>query len=181
MKRRAARRLRSHAAGEGPVRQAAEDVDHGACGIEREARGNRNRIRVAGVCQSASDRREIVACLEQELSIASGEEVAPPVAERTPRNPYKGLRAFRGDDAQDFFGGIRLQGAWASDEPKDAGRDQSINVRLRAVVGDVEKPLGLDANAMVHSVFRAFVLGPPSERPAQETQLDYGEHQCHDE
>ena len=47
---------------------------------------------------------EIVPYLERELPDDSSEESYPtgPIGE--PRNPYKGLRAFTGDDATDFFG-----------------------------------------------------------------------------
>ena len=44
---------------------------------------------------------EMVACLEREPSLTSGEEAGLATAAR---NPYKGLRAFRAEDAQDFFG-----------------------------------------------------------------------------
>src|SRR5437660_809216 len=47
---------------------------------------------------------EIMAYLERELPDDSSDESYPtgPIGE--PRNPYKGLRAFTGDDATDFFG-----------------------------------------------------------------------------
>jgi WD40 repeat protein/type II secretory pathway predicted ATPase ExeA len=54
---------------------------------------------------------EIVACLEAEIVAPTSLEVglaAPRDAFHKPRNPYKGLRAFTGADAGDFFGRDRL-------------------------------------------------------------------------
>src|SRR5712692_3674692 len=80
---------------------------------------------------------EIVACLERELSLASLEEVTPLAEERTPRNPYKGLRAFRAEDEQDFFGRDALI-AELSDTLRDllsAHPGGSARERLLAVIG----------------------------------------------
>ena len=80
---------------------------------------------------------EMVACLERELSHASDEEAAPPAEERTPRNPYTGLRAFRAGDAQDFFGRDALI-AELSDTLRELLSSPPAGVvreRLLAVVG----------------------------------------------
>lgn len=71
------------------------------------------------------------------LNKASSTLAQPSEPDFVPRNPYKGLRAFSGDDAQDFFGrdtlinelATKLQGALTS-EAKD-----NQSARLLAVVG----------------------------------------------
>src|SRR5262249_31146472 len=56
---------------------------------------------------------ELVACLEEETGTSSpGESSVETVDE--PRNPYKGLRAFTGDDSADFFGREALIGELVS-------------------------------------------------------------------
>ena len=47
---------------------------------------------------------EILAFLEAETSTGTPEEPTLPTPPGEPRNPYKGLRAFTGEDAADFFG-----------------------------------------------------------------------------
>ncbi len=47
---------------------------------------------------------EIIAFLEAEVSTGTPEQSTLPTPPGEPRNPYKGLRAFTGDDAADFFG-----------------------------------------------------------------------------
>jgi serine/threonine protein kinase len=47
---------------------------------------------------------EIRACLEEELPDSAVAEVTRPMLRGQPRNPYKGLRAFTGNDTADFFG-----------------------------------------------------------------------------
>ncbi len=71
------------------------------------------------------------------LNKASLTPPEPPELDFEPRNPYKGLRAFTGDDAHDFFGrdtlinelAATLEGALASEE-----KDRQC-ARLLAVVG----------------------------------------------
>jgi hypothetical protein len=47
---------------------------------------------------------EMVTWLERERSVSSPVAPFPPEPGFEPRNPYKGLRAFRPEDAEDFFG-----------------------------------------------------------------------------
>ena len=79
----------------------------------------------------------VVDHLERELSADSREEAALPETEQAPRNPYKGLRAFRSEDAQDFFGRDALIGelvdtlrGMLASQPAGSARD-----RLLAIIG----------------------------------------------
>ncbi len=71
------------------------------------------------------------------LNIASSTEAKIPEPSFEPRNPYKGLRAFRGNDAHDFFGrDMLINELLASLERKlvSEEKDQQF-ARLLAVVG----------------------------------------------
>jgi hypothetical protein len=75
--------------------------------------------------------------LVERLNKASSTPPKPPELDFEPRNPYKGLRAFTGEDAHDFFGrdtlinelATTLQGALATEEKSHQCQ------RLLAVVG----------------------------------------------
>ncbi len=68
--------------------------------------GKTSVIKIVDVRDAQYERglQKIISALEKDASLPSSDSVTPDTLKGEPRNPYKGLHAFTGSDAHDFFG-----------------------------------------------------------------------------